>query len=384
MKRTDIDLDDVKNAAGVASDRLGVTASAVEGKLSDAPHATSARAKGLAARVKASVDEQRVPKQPPIDLTALPPAAKLLYCRALVAQARVDGDADPRELANLYLFASTIGLDAASRTALRSEIGRRRAGGRPDAAADDVLALVGSVSELLWTDRRDAVLTMLLRDLLRMSRADRTIGIEERNNVLPVAELVFPGHGGAVISHTEKMLDAEEDFLAGRISSNQLTSRSKDIVAGGVAIGVPIAAISTAGTVSGLGAAGITSGLAALGFGGLLGFSAMVTGIGTVVILGVAVHQGTKFVLNARDREKEPRREALIQEVLKHHQDAIADLTADIADLAARMDAYLDSTERNEERLAHLRAELAAFNQALADLQASHDQFVRQEPVRVG
>lgn len=80
MKRTDIDLDDVKNAAGAAGGRLGDTADAVEDKLSDAAHATSTRARGLAARVKASVNERRVPKQPPVDLTALPPAAKLLYC----------------------------------------------------------------------------------------------------------------------------------------------------------------------------------------------------------------------------------------------------------------------------------------------------------------
>ena len=59
----------------------------------------------------------------------------------------------------------------------------------------------------------------------------------------------------------------------------------------------------------------------------------MVTGIGTVVILGVAVHQGVRYVLAINDRERKKRREHLIQHVIKHHQQAMAEVTDDIAGL---------------------------------------------------
>ena len=110
----------------------------------------------------------------------------------------------------------------------------------------------------------------------------------------------------------------------------------------------------------------------------------MVTGIGTVVILGVAVHQGARYVLATNERERSRRREHLIQQVIKHHQQAMAELTDDIAGLAHRMQACLSQTTRNEERLATLRAELAAFQLALVNLQTSQQAFERREPVRVG
>jgi len=110
----------------------------------------------------------------------------------------------------------------------------------------------------------------------------------------------------------------------------------------------------------------------------------MVTGIGTVVILGVAVHQGARYVLGTNEREREHRREHLIQQVVKNHQQAMAELTDDIAGLAHQMEAYLIQTTRNEQRLATLRAELAAFQLALVNLQTSEEAFERREPLRAG
>ena len=108
----------------------------------------------------------------------------------------------------------------------------------------------------------------------------------------------------------------------------------------------------------------------------------MVTGIGTVIVLGVAVRQGTRYVLGTNERERARRRELLVQEVLKHHQQAMADLTDDIANLASRMEAYLTRTTKNEARLQALKAELVSFRLALADLQASRQQYESREPVR--
>jgi hypothetical protein len=315
------------------------------------------------------------------DLSALSVDAKLLYCRVLVTLALIDGLLDPREIANLYLFASTIGLDGEARSELRSEItGAQRAAGVPDAAVE----LSRELHDLLEEDQRGPVFTMLVRDLVRISRADRHAGHAERERIVQVAGLVFPESADTVVQATERLVMTEEAFASGKITTSQLETTTKDIAAKAAAFGAPVAAVSLAGSVSGLGGAGITSGLAALGFGGLLGLSAMVTGIGTVVILGVAVHQGVRYVLATNDRERRKRREHLIQHVIKNHQQAMAEVTDDIAGLAHRLEAYLTQTTSNEERLATLGAELDAFQLALVNLQTSQEAFERREPVRVG
>jgi hypothetical protein len=316
-----------------------------------------------------------------VDLSALEGDAKLVYCHILVSLAVVDGVLDPCEIANLYLFASTIGLDDDARSALRREITAAQHGAQTPVAAEE---LARELHYLLAQDQREPVFTMLVRDLVRISRADRHAADVERERIVLVAGLVFTEAAGEVVQATEQLVIAEEDFASGKITTSQIETTTKEIVAKAAAFGAPIAAVSLAGSVSGLGGAGITSGLAALGFGGLLGLSAMVTGIGTVVILGVAVHQGTRYLLATNEREREKRREYLIQQVVKHHQQAMAELTDDIAGLARRMEAGLEQTVRNEERLIALKAELDAFEQALVSLQTSQESFEGRELLGAG
>lgn len=320
-----------------------------------------------------------------VDLSQLSDHAKLLYCRVLVGLARVDGQLDPREISNLYLFASTIGLGAEARSELRREITGSQQGTADEPEVQDAAVDVArELCDLVDSDEREAVITMLVRDLVRIAHADQHVAAAERERIVLVAGLGFPDSADNLVNAAEDLVTTEEEFAAGRITTSQLEARTKDVVAKAAAFGVPIAAISLAGSVSGLGAAGITSGLAALGFGGLLGLSSMVTGIGVVVILGVVVYQGMRFTLGTNERERANRREALVQQVIRNHQQAMADLTDDIASLAGRMEEYLAQTTRNEDRLATLRTELTAFKQALVDLQISQRAFETGEPVNVG
>ena len=396
VKRKRLDVDQVRSVASTAKSRLTDAAEETQDRLADTVDMTQdllvgatgiAKAKviGIAGKAKDAVGARRPRNQAPIDLTRLPIDAKLAYCRVLARQAKGDGLFDPREIANLYLFASTIDLDDEARAQLRNEIAAARSAPddlRRGDGDDDVLALTEQLSSLLDADRRDTVLTMLIRDLLRISRADKDVAVEEREYVASVAAMVFPGAADQMLREIERLVDTEEDFIAGRITTGQLERRSKDALANLAALGAPLTSVYVAGSVSGFSAAGITSGLATLGFGGLLSLSAMVTGIGTVIVLGVAVRQGTRYVLGTNERERARRRELLVQEVLKHHQQAMADLTDDIANLASRMEAYLTRTTKNEARLQALKAELVSFRLALADLQASRQQYESREPVR--
>lgn len=391
MKPGEVDLHQLKDAASAAQQKVVETAGVAQQRLGSAAGAAQERlklaadqAKAKATNVKASLSERSArQREKPADLSLLSAEAKLLYCRVLVGLAQVDGVLDPREIANLYLFASTIGLDPEARSELRSQItGAQRDTASEAGAGDVAVDLAQELSDLIDDDEREPILALLVRDLLRISRADKHVADTERDRIATIASMAFPDTADKVVQATERLLIAEEDFAAGKITTSQLETATKDIAAKAAAFGVPIAAVSLAGSVAGLSGAGITSGLAALGFGGLLGLSAMVTGIGTLVILGVAVHQGTRYVLATNEREREKRREHLIQQVIKNHQQAMAELTDDIAGLARRMEDYLTQTTKNEARLSLLKAELAAFQLALVDLQTSQDAFERREPLR--
>ncbi|MCP2329618.1 putative tellurite resistance protein B-like protein [Hamadaea flava] len=393
MESGQIGLGRLKDVAGNAARMLADSTSAARQRLTEVAGDTQEMAKQSAEQVKAKVADVKDSlavrssrdRGASADLSALSVDAKLLYCRILVSLALVDALLDPREIANLYLFASTIGLDDETRSELRGEITRGQRDAENTAEVRGaIVELAGQLRNLLDEDQREPVFAVLVRDLVRISRADRHAADVERERIMLVAELVFAETAEKVVQETERLVTTEEEFASGKITTSQLETTTKDIAAKAAAIGVPITAVSLAGSVAGLSGAGITSGLAALGFGGLLGLSAMATGIGTVVILGVAVHQGTRYVLAVNEREREKRREHLIQQVIRHHQQAMAELADDIAGLGHRMEAYLTQTASNERRLATLRAELAAFQTALVNLQTSQEAFERREPLRVG
>ena len=290
-------------------------------------------------------------------------------------QAKTDRSLDPREISNLYLFASTIDLAAESRAVLRREMTAaqdERHGATDVEQMGDTAALARQLADALDEPQRVAVMTLLVKDLVWISRADKRIADEERSAITAIAGLVFPDTADRVVRETERLVAAEEEYTTGKIDAGQLELRTKDIAAKAAGLGAPLAAVSLAG--SGSGAVALTTGLATLGFGGVLGFSAMTTGIGTVVVIGVVVYQGTRWVLGANERERKQRREFVIQETIKNHQKAIAGLTEDIAGLASDMGDYLAQTSHNERELATLRTQLASFQLALADLQIKEEQ----------
>lgn len=367
--------DRAKNSAtGIATSSTQSAAKAAGAVGEHARHSAEKVAK-KAAEAKAALPQKlRRSSAEVVDLSALDKHVKLLYCRVLIGVAAVDGSMDPREVANLYLFMSTISAEVDTRGELRFEIARARDAASEPSTIEAAQELWGQLEE-----DRETVFTMLLKDLVRTARADGDAAQVERSLIESIAQVAFGGSAGKAVEGIEELVSAEEQFASGKLEPSKFEKTTKDIVAKGAAFGVPLAAVNVVG-VSGLGAAGLTSGLAALGFGGVLGLSAMVTGIGTVVILGVVAYQGTRYVLGTSEREKSKRRENLIQEVIKNHQAAIADLSADIAGLAERMEGVVTNSAGNEERLARLRAELDVFQQALEQLQSSKHTFDEAEP----
>jgi uncharacterized tellurite resistance protein B-like protein len=368
--------DKIAETAKSARSRIAATADAVQAAARSTGDRALTKTADLAEGVAATITDRKLRRDlDAADLTSLPDEAKLTYCMILAEQARVDHSLDPREIANLYLFASTVQLDQEARGELRRHI--TGAFSADSGSVEDGIELARRLSELLDVHQRQGVLMSLLRDLVRISRADRHVSDDERSRTARLAEYLMSEDADKAVESCERLVTLEEKFSAGDITTSEFEKTTTEVVAKSAAFGVPLYAVSVAGSVAGLSAPGITSGLAMLGFGGLLGLSAMVTGIGTIVILGVAVHQGTRFVLKSKERDRNQRREHLIQQVIVYHQQAIAELGEDIAGLAFRLEDYLGRTTRNEEGLASLRTELAAFQSALVDLQANRQNFER-------
>jgi chromosome segregation ATPase len=104
----------------------------------------------------------------------------------------------------------------------------------------------------------------------------------------------------------------------------------------------------------------------------------MVTGIGTVVVLGVTAYAATRYALGGKDRELARQREHMIQEIIKSHQGAIEDLAEDQSAIALKLAEYISRSDQNEARLARLKDELQMFTAALAELKQQKDNLQAQ------
>lgn len=300
-----------------------------------------------------------------------PEEVKVLYARVLASQSLLDERLDPREIEYLYVFMSRIGLSSASRDQVRQALATK------DVSTEDVVRLV---EETIFAvpDNRAEIAVSIIKDMVHVSWADNVVHPQEQASIELAAEAHFGERAPKVIELAERTVKYEQALIDGKVSAGELETHVKEIVALATAASVPITAIFFSGSVVGLSAAGITSGLAALGLGGILGLSAMVTGIGTVVVLGVTAYAATRYVLGGKDRELARQREHLIQEIIKSHQGAIEDLAEDQSAIAMKLAAYVSRSDQNEARLARLKDELQMFTAALAELKQKKDNMQAQ------
>jgi hypothetical protein len=310
-------------------------------------------------------------------LEVMPDEVKLLYTKAVVAQALIDGEADPREVASVYVFASRIDLNLSSRREVRRYLSGEELEGED--GLPEILNLTNEILATVHDNEREVVASALVKDLLWISRADGTTSSTERASVEAVAREHFGDRADEAVRQSENTIHTEEAYVRGEISVSEFEKRMKQAASQAAAIGLPVAAIYFSGSVVGLSAAGFTSGLAALGLGGVLGLSSMLTGLGVVIIGGVAVYQLARWTLGVNERENAKRREHMIQEVLRQHQKSMADLAQDIGEKALLMEEYTDRSDRNAERLSRLKSELQMFKAALATLQVREEDLKDKE-----
>jgi uncharacterized membrane protein YebE (DUF533 family) len=302
-------------------------------------------------------------------LEAMPEEVRSLYVQVLAAQCLVDGEPHPKEVADIYVFMSKIGLGPDSREEVRGSLAAGQT--QLPRLVDLVRKVVSGVEE----DEKDVVAFSIVKDMTWISRADGAISSSERNSIRDVAEALGL-QSEEVMGLADKVIEYDEAIAKGDVTASELEKAAKEIAAVATAVSVPITALFFSGSVVGLSAAGITSGLAAVGLGGLLGFSAMITGIGVLVVAGVVAYLGVQWMTGGKERELAKKREHMVQEILKLHQEAIEALAEDVSRIAEKLAEYVSKSDRNEERLIRLTSELQTFRFALGTLKDKKEQYV--------
>lgn len=241
---------------------------------------------------------------------------------------------------------------------------------------------VGELNEAIYEvfrqapkGNRENITMSLIKDIIRVLRS-RDSKTKAVNSKLIMYVATTYSMNSSQVQLIEDIIVNDEKLIKGEISDSEFKRVFKDLTAKAGSVGVPIMAIYMSGSVVGLSAAGITSGLATLGLGGLLGFSSMVTGIGVLIIGGVVVYTGIKFVTGGSERKKKSKREKMIQEIVKNHQATINNLIDDIDYFTTKMNELSKNRKENELKLQKLQAEIRLFKEAMTKLKNIDEGFL--------
>ncbi|MFO0646008.1 MAG: hypothetical protein U0326_07210 [Polyangiales bacterium] len=275
-----------------------------------------------------------------------------------------DNEISSMELAEVQMLMTRLELSPAARRQLWRFVAGERV--PADAVLDELERLVPKGA---WS----VLVLSLLKDLMVIARRRET-GANASTDVFVAHVAQRYGVSLPQREFIEQALVFDEAVLSGSVNASQIKKMGTDLAAKSAAVGVPLVAVYLSGSVIGLSAAGITSGLAALGFGGLFGLSAMVTGIGAVLVLGVAVYQIVRWLAGSEEKELAALRERLMQEVVRQLQRTVNALLGDIQELTANVVDLTRQAEIDKRRMRRLAQELQALAGAMATLSKRAEQ----------
>jgi hypothetical protein len=294
-----------------------------------------------------------------IGIETLSDEVKFLYMKVLIVFAFLDDQQiDSAEVSELQILMTQLAFSAKLRHRARECI----------LEATD-LSLADSISELIDTvpeDMKRNLSVSIVKDCIRVHNATKEDCSLESEHIHSVTLLL--GVSKEELEFVEAGYQMDQKLMDGDIKESEYKSIAKDLASKATAVGLPVAAIYMSGSVLGLSATGMTSGLAALGVGGVLGLSSMVTGIGSVVLIGVVAYRSMRWALNSSGRNKETRRELMLQEVLGIHQKTISNLAEDVNYLAQKVIEAMRDTRINEAKISKLASYLELFTSSMTNL----------------
>ena len=283
---------------------------------------------------------------------------KLAYVQALVNLTLHSDDViDERELAEIQTLMTQISFSPELRQEVRAYLGN------PNQELEDILKQLDAE---IPKGSENAVHISLVKDMIRVHRSTHETPSFENEFIRNVAA----GYDitDEQLEVIEQACEYDEKILRGEVDDAGITRNAKELAAKAGAVGLPIAAVYLSGSVVGLSAAGITSGLAALGLGGVLGFSAMVTGIGMLVLIGVGTYKGIQWITGGGKRDKVSKREFMIQEIIRINQRTINNMAEDVNFFAMRIVELTRETQMDKMRIEKLGKDVQIFAGALTAL----------------
>ncbi len=288
----------------------------------------------------------------------LPDDIKEWYLSVLVWLVHVDdSQIDERELCEIQLLMTQLQCSAAVRKAVREDLENPHR-----LVAQTQINRILKYGAPENDDTTLALKCSLMKDAIRVCRATSEGPACEQPEIRRLADMLELND--EQVQFIESACLQDEKILSGELSDSQITNTAKEMAAQAFAVGVPIAAVYLSGSVAGLSAAGIASGLAALGLGGVLGLSAMVTGIGVAIIGGVVAYKGVQWALGGAERDRASLRELMLQEILRIHQRAIINLGEDMSHFGKRIAELFQETERNRNAIDKLLHEVTLLSRS--------------------
>lgn len=263
---------------------------------------------------------------------------KLCYVKILCNYALSSGDViDSEEYSEIISFIVKINMTPENRIKLRGYM-------LSNSNIEDTSILLERLEFLSTDEEINLVKKSLMKDVLNIYKINNDlINWKEDRYLLNLASTLEVTK--EEISLFVETIQRNEDIISQRLDDTQITKSLKDLSAKAVAVGVPMAALYFSGTV-GVSAVGMTSGLAALGMGGVMGFSSMFTGVGTIALIGVGAYQGMKKVTGMKDLENNKQREKLLQEIIKNSQQTLNVIIEDVNTMSKML---IDEIENGKE-----------------------------------
>lgn len=282
-------------------------------------------------------------------LESLPNPIKLDYIELICNFALQDDQKiDPKEYRDIISLAARIQLEQSDQIKLNKYL--------IDESHSSTSALLQSLISPLNEETQNIINKSLMKDALNIicdkNKEETLLNWKQNNYLCELAENL--DLSTEQVDFIADSIIKEQKILTQRLNDSEIKKQTKDLVAKATAVGVPLAALYFSGSIVGVSAAGITSGLAAIGFGGVLGLSGMVTGIGVLILAGTVTYKGVQKFTGRKDIENNKQRDALLQQIIRNTQNTLNYLIDNVNYVSERLVDLNATEEMNKAKISKM------------------------------
>ena len=287
-------------------------------------------------------------------ISEMPDDLKISYLKIIINMTFVDDEKiDEKELAELFLLMTRLGLDKESRFAVRAyitEIAQENI-----ESIDNLLEIIKNNSE---SSHYQSLMISLAKDLINVYFATKDTTnrdfkfLDENKNLFDLSD--------KEIDLAYDTIENDYKLLNDDLDDDAIKKNAKKLASTAAAAGAPLAAVYISGSVIGMSAAGMTSGLATLGMG-----MGMTGGLAVIGIIGVLSYKGVQHLTGANELDKYKTRELMLHDVIKQTQKTISLIIDDVNYIVQKLSDTILNHSNQTEKIKKLTHMIAQFQGAL-------------------